>query len=93
MFNESAEYHHRDIRLQEDDNLMGFKKGDRVVVDLRVPPTSGQLVVITDQDRHFICRYENIDGKKFLWPPRGFDPSDYDRIILGQAVELTRSLG
>lgn len=92
MFNSPSEYPHKDILLQNDDNLMGYKKGDRITIDLSVSPSSGQLVVIEDQNQHFICRYENIDGKKFLWPPRGFDTSEYDRIILGPAVELTRSL-
>ena len=80
------------IKLCEDDHLMGYKKDDELIVELRPNPSSGSLVVIECGGDHFVCRYENIEGKKFLWPPRGFGPEDYDRIIVGQAVELLRNI-
>ncbi len=82
----------KQMTLTEDDHLMGYKRDDELLVELGGIVPSGSLVVIEDEGKSYLCRYENIDGKKFLWPPRGFDPSEYDRLIVGRAVELKRKL-
>lgn len=83
---------HRTIKLSQDDLLMGFKKDDEIVVSLTKEPRSGSLVVIKKEDHFSIARYENIDNKKFLWPPVGVETALYSDIIYGEAVELIRSL-
>ncbi len=83
---------HKTIRLSKDDLLMGFKKDDEIVVSLTKEPTSGSLVVLRLEDEYLVARFENIDNKKFLWPPRGIDTKNYSDIIFGEAVELIREL-
>jgi hypothetical protein len=87
-----GDYMNRTITLTEDEHLLGYKQDDQFIVEVGTPIPSGSLVVIKDEDKHYLCRYECFDGKRFLWPPRGFSTQDYYRIILGRAVEVTRYL-
>ena len=80
------------IKLSKDDLLLGFKKNDEVVIDLSKPPVPGSLVIIFNEGDYQICRYEKIDGTVQLWPPKGISPDKYQDLILGQAIELSRTL-
>ena len=82
----------KDVCLHEDDMILGYKKNDRITVEVNHNPKAGSLVVIQTGEHYFLCRYENIEGKKYLWPPRGLEASEYDEVIVGEAVELSRSL-
>ena len=67
-----------------------FKAGDLIIVAQTSSPRPGSLVIVQVDDIIRLCRYENIQGNSYLFPPLDIDPSSYRDVIQGQLVDQVR---
>ena len=67
-----------------------YQAGDQVIVSITKTPAPGSLVLVNKGHENRLCRYENINGHPYLFPPLEIDPSDYKEAVVGQVIDHVR---